>query len=95
MPLPSAIIICGELADQHANTLQGLYQLNKQGVAAGGLFLEQVQDVIRSLRGATTRQELFARAWEGQTELSGVLLQRFMSGLSPSGQPLEPDAADQ
>jgi hypothetical protein len=85
MPNPSAVIISGELAEQHANTLQGIYDMNKQGVAMGGRFLEQVQDVIRSLRGLTTQQELFAKAWEGHTELSGVLFERFMAGLTPSG----------
>lgn len=43
-----AVLIRGELAEQHANTLQGLYDLNKKGVPVGGRFLEQVQDVIRS-----------------------------------------------
>ena len=92
---PSAVIVPGELAEQHANTLQGLYDMNKQGLPVGGRFLEQVQDVIRSLRGLTTEQELFSKAWEGYTELSGVMLQRYMAGLTPSGDlvqaPARPD----
>lgn len=49
MTQPKAIIIRGDLAEQHARRLQGLYDLNKQGLAVGGLYLEQVLDVIRSL----------------------------------------------
>lgn len=85
MTQPKAIIISGELAEQHANTLQGIYDLNKQGAAVGGLFLEQVLDVIRSLRGMTTKQEIFSKAWEGYSEISGVLWDRYMAGLLPDG----------
>lgn len=85
MSKPTAIIISAELAEQHANTLQGIYDLNKQGVAVGGAFLEQMLDAIRSLRGHSTQQALFSKAWEGHTDLSGVLLQRFMAGLMPDG----------
>lgn len=88
MPHPNAVIINGELAEQHANTLQGLYDMNRQGVAMGGAFLEQVLDVIRSLRGLTTEQELFAKAWAGHVELKGILLQRYMAGLTPDGGPV-------
>lgn len=89
MSSPKAIIIGGDLADQHANTLQGLYDINKLGAAAGGVFLEQIKDVIRSLRGQTTEQEVFAKAWSGYHELEGVLLDRYMAGLLPSGDPVE------
>ncbi len=51
----------------------------------GGLFLEQVKDAIRSLRGLIKEQEIFAKAWEGYSELSGVLLERYMAGLLPNG----------
>lgn len=86
MTEPKAVIIGGDLARQHANTLQGVYDLNKQGAVVGGLFLEQVLDVIRSLRGQTTEQRLFEQAWEGHQELSGVLLDRYMAGLLPNGE---------
>lgn len=92
MNRPSAVIISGELADQHANTLQGLYDMNKRGIAVDGLFLGQVLDAIRSLRGLTTEQELFRKAWEGYTELSGVLYQRYLAGLTPTGEPVQAPA---
>lgn len=89
MTKPTAIIIGGELAEQHANTLQGLYDFNKQGFPVKGLFLEQVQDVIRSLRGQTTAQAAFAKAWEGYEKLEGVYFERYMAGLLPSGEPIK------
>lgn len=89
MTQPKAIIIRGDLAEQHANRLQGLYDLNKQGVAVGGLYLEQVLDVIRSLRGMTTKQEIFSTAWESHSEIRGVLWDRYMAGLLPDGSSVE------
>ena len=88
LPSPQAIVINGELAEQHANLLQGIYDLNKKALPVGGLFLENMLDVIRSLRGITTREELFAQAWQGHDELSGDLYQRWLAGVTPSGTPL-------
>lgn len=84
-----AIVISGDLAEQHARRLQALYDLNKQGLAVGGRYLEQVLDVIRSLRGMPTKQEIFAKAWEGYSEISGVLWEHYMAGLLPDGSSID------
>ena len=89
MKTPRMVVIDAEMARQHANTLGSLYDFNKRGLPVTGRFLEQVQDVIRSLRGLETEQELFERAWDGHEELSGLLFERYMAGLSPSGAPIK------
>ncbi len=85
MSTPTDVIINAELAEQHANTLQGIYDINRQGVAVGGRFLEQVLDVIRSLRGLETKQEKLEKAWKGYTELSGKILDHYMNDRMPDG----------
>jgi hypothetical protein len=89
MKPPRVVVIDAEMARLHANTLGSLYDFNKRGLPVTGRFLEQVQDVIRSLRGLETEQELFERAWDGHEELSGLLFERYMAGLSPSGAPIK------
>ena len=72
MTKSKAVIIGGELAEQHAKTLQGFYDLNKKGVSVGGLFLEQVLDVIRSLKGLTSYIQANAFAMPKKSNVTTV-----------------------
>lgn len=90
---PPAVIISGELAETHAKFLKFVYDWNQQGVPLNGELAGNLLDVIRSLRGLPTEKEVFEKAWDGYTELNGVMLERYLARLLPSGQPIEAPVA--